>query len=472
MHINLKKILAALFLTLSAQKSSAMVLDWSGGYRFEWIEVDAPTLGSNKGRKAYGLNYLYLTPKLIAADGVNITSRFDIFNSSDAAYINSQAGQLWGLSTPSTRTAEQSPALTQTQGVSSIQVSQLYLTVNQEYGALLVGRAPYEFGLGLTHNAGKGMFDHWYDTKDVVGYKFIVNDWFFMPQVARISTPDYGQGGTITDQIYHLQYDSKEVGAKLGYIQENRKGTTGSLSTQTALPNVANIGSEINFSRSNFYFERTWATAELKFEAGFQSGETGFLNSLGETIKLGGYGMATEIYFPNKGSKHDFNLRFGMASGDDATTANVFEGYLFDRNYDVAMLLFNHRLGATNSGADLNLFNTGVIKNSTMTVKNSIDDETLSNVMYISPSTTYQWTPTLDLKNTLTYAQLMVNPINSVDFKRDLGLEWDIELIYKPSDNIRWINQVGLLFPSDAFKMSGGSSNSTYGFASKAAISF
>ncbi|HWU43088.1 MAG TPA: hypothetical protein VN132_06610, partial [Bdellovibrio sp.] len=80
-------------------------------------------------------------------------------------------------------------------------------------------------------------------------------------------------------------------------------------------------------------------------------------------------------------------------------------------------------------------------------------------------------------KNTLVYAQLLNTVKNSVAAKKDLGLEWDIELVYKPSERIQWVNQIGLLFPGQAWKNGTGpdgnlSNDFTFGLASKAAISF
>jgi hypothetical protein len=80
-------------------------------------------------------------------------------------------------------------------------------------------------------------------------------------------------------------------------------------------------------------------------------------------------------------------------------------------------------------------------------------------------------------RNTVVYAQLMNTLQNSVDAKKDLGLEWDIELVYKPIERVQWVNQLGLLFPGEAWKNGSGTGGNlgndfTFGFVSKAAISF
>ncbi|MEK2646762.1 alginate export family protein [Bdellovibrio sp. BCCA] len=459
-----KNLLKALGLSVAllSTTANAMSLDWNGGYRFEWTEVDRPSLATPTQRKAYGLNYLYLSPKIIAADGVNIISRFDVLNSS--AYPNSQVGEIWGMNTNT------NPGNAENQGSTDIKVSQLYLNVNQEYGALIVGRAPFEFGLGMTYSAGKGAFDHWYDTRDMVAYKVVIGDWFIMPVLSRKQSSGFGQGGTITTQGFQLQYESEENKSLIGVYQENVKGVKEVLgydANQIAAFGGDGVNSSLNMQRTNFVLGRGFDSFGFKLEAGFQSGETGVTKGT-QDVSVNGYGIAAELYIPRAESKWDWKLKLGMATGDDPSSTD-FGGYAFNRNYDAGMLLFNHRLGQRD------FLNTDVYKNTTtLNVGNSADDESISNAMYIAPSVGYAWNDRVDVRNTLVYGQLLNTVKNSVDSAKDLGLEWDIEVIYKPSERIQWVNQVGLLFPGEAWKNGndGLGNGFTFGFASKAAISF
>ncbi|MBV2169210.1 MAG: hypothetical protein KUL82_10940 [Bdellovibrio sp.] len=455
-----------LSVALLSTTAQAMTLDWSGGYRFEWTEVDRPSLATPTQRKAYGLNYLYLSPKVIAADGVNVISRFDVLNSS--SYPNSQVGEIWGLNN-----TQASAATSTNQGSASVQVSQLYLNVNQEYGALIAGRAPFEFGLGMTYNAGKGAFDHWYDTRDMVAYKIVVGDWFFMPVLSRKQSGGFGQGGTISSTGFQLQYENEENKSLLGVFQENVKGAKGALNysaDQIAAYGGAGTAanSDLNIQRTNFVLGRGFDSFGFKLEAGFQTGETGVTTAAGKDISVNGYGIVAELYVPRAESKWDWKLKFGMATGDDPASTE-FGGYALHRNYDAGMLLFNHRLGQRD------FLNTDIFKDTTnLNVGNSADDESISNAVFIAPSVGYAWNDRLDVRNTVVYGQMLNAVKNSVDSSKDLGLEWDIELIYKPSERIQWVNQIGLLFPGAAWKngSDGLGNDFTYGFASKAAISF
>ena len=460
------KILKMLGLSIFFVSSSAFVmnLDWEGEYRFEWTDVDRPSLSSPSQRKSYGLGYLQLSPKLIAADGVNIVSRFDVMNSE--AYPNSQLGEIWGMN------ATGNPVNSENQGSANVRVSHLYLNINQEYGSLILGRAPLEFGLGMTYSAGKGLFDHWYDNRDMIAYKIIVGDWYMMPIVSRKLSSGFNQGGTITSTGFQLQYENEENKSLIGIFQENIKGPRESLgysANQILAYGGDAVTRDLNVQRTNFILGRGFDTFGFKFEAGFQAGETG-ITLLGENVSLNGFGLATEIYTPPSESKFDWSLKLGMASGDDAVSKD-FSGYSFNRNYNVGMLMFNHRLG------QLDFLNTNVVKDAALTIGNSADDESVSNAAYIAPSVSYTWSERVDLRNTVVYGQLLNTLKNSVDSSKLLGQEWDIELIYKPSEKIQWLNQFGLLFSGEAFRNGVGATGNlgnelTYGFASKAAISF
>lgn len=475
---NLKKVTnilsSAVLVAAMPLQSMAMSIDWTGVYRTEFTQVSRPTLGTPQDTKYYGLNYLGLSPKIIAADGVNIISRFDVLGQDTGPYANSQVGQIWGsnnnVGTVPNNGAGVGAAGSRNQGTSNLKVSQLYLNVNQEYGALIVGRAPYHFGTGITFNAGSGAFDHWYQTRDMVAYKFIVGDWSFMPMSSRIYSQSEALGNSINELYFQLMYENKDSRSSLGVVQGSRKGSNAvnDLSIAAYDPAAsATVTGDLNLQKTNFFLSRDWDSFGLRFEAGFESGETGLTTATGQGINVSAYGIATELLFPRSESKWNTRIRLGMASGDNPETA-AYEGFQFDQNYDVAMLMFNHRLGKKD------FFYTNRVKDSSLGVANSVDDEAIGNTLYISPAISYAWSDRLDLKNTFTYAQLMTKQQNSVDVKKDLGIEWDIELIYKPVEKIQWVNQLGILFPGSAWK--DGASNfengATYGFTTKAAISF
>lgn len=484
----MKRFLLAAALLLGSSAASAMSLDWTGIYRIEWNQVDKPSLGDPSYRKSYGLHYLGLQPRIIVSDGVEINAKFDVLANQDSAYNNAQMGQLIGQSVPPGPGDSNIKTTSTSHYDTPVRVSHLALTVNQEYGTAIIGRAPFDFGLGMVFSAGNGPFDHWHSTMDMVAYKFNLGNISVMPILGQVSQDFPDSSNQIQDQMIQLTYDAKESNAQLGVLWGRRKAPLSANDTPvtataayTGDPGlVGGIGAtridQYSMETKDFTFSRKWESFRFRMEAAFINGDFG-VKAIpvdgGDAVNVnnGGYGIAVEMEFPRPESRWDWSLRLGAASGDDPKTTGTWEGFAFNRNYDVAMLLFNQRLGNPNR----DFLRTNVIKDTTAhDPSTSLDDEAISNAYYFSPKVKYAFNEHFELSNTLTLAQLMVQPTLSKDVKKDLGIEWDIGLNYKPRANIRWENTLGLLQPGGAFK--DGDSNLpnafTFGFTSRAAITF
>ncbi len=454
-------------------------IEWSGVYRIEGYHLKNSELrGSNKRELNYGLNHLVLRPKITAGDGLTIYGQFNIFNNS--RYPNSQMGQVFGSGVGSTTpgtSVDDSNAISENQKAETLEVSQLYLTYSHEYGQLIAGRAPIHFGLGMSHNAGRGLFDHFYDTRDLVGYKVVVGNFFFFPMFGKPSEGEIGESDDVTDFMIQAEFSNPESDVSMGVFYQLRKSgdqgsdapTPGGADGLLGGPSADNLSS-INTKLVNVYALRESEKIHLGLEASFMSGDSGARNAGGEKVTWDGFGVAGEFEYRPESSAWAWGLKAGTASGDDPTSTAKFEGFAFDRNYDVAMLMFNHPLGQAD------IFNTRLTTGTDARNNNNIteaDVETISNVMYIAPTVKYGLGDKWSLANTIVTGWLGTNPIAGKSVAKDLGYEWDINLTFEPRKGVQWVNQIGLLFPGSAFKVDGQYENKfTYGFASKAAISF
>lgn len=467
-----------------------MAVDWAGTYRFEYTEIDKVYLEAGGGRKAYLLNQLSLSPKIIAADGFNIIANFQVLG--NANYPDSQVGQQLGHGVNRGDAAgmngTSSNVNSQNQGATNLQVRELYLRVDQEYGEIVVGRAPVHFGLGLTYNAGKGAFDHWGDVHDQVGYRFMIGNLSVMPIIGKPYDYSPAQGRDVTDVMWNIEYNNPETESVFGVFYRTRTSSQASNDAYnvydvTVNPDYTQTSAASGWSttHTNILLARGWESFKFRMEAGFDSGSIGINNQAGDDIKVNGYGIALELDFPRPDSKWQWGLRMGMASGDNPTTSN-YEGYHFDRNYDLAFMLFNHPLGgydALTSRAQRNRDLRSACAAppcSAIPSEEALDEETVSNAIYISPRFTYQFGDKWQWTNTLTYAQAHANPsrVPDNDVAMDLGWEWDTGLVFRPHERIQWVNEIGFFFPGGAFKEGsvGRDAGFTYGFQSKAAISF
>lgn len=470
---SLRLLVTLLGLGLTTQ-AHALSLDWSGNYRFEYTELESTTLAEPKNRKSYMLHNLVLSPKIIAADGIEVISQFSVLGNPN--YPGSQAGQAYGIGTNPTGGPSGSNVMGRNAGSGQFEVRQLYMTVNQEYGQIVVGRAPVEFGLGMTYNAGNGAFDHWGDTHDMLGYKFLVGNLSFMPMIGKPYDFSVAAGRDVTDVMIDITYNNPETESIFAVFHSTRTSSQPSNDAGNYLGGTTTGG--WNVRNVNLLLGRGWESFKFKLEAGFSDGQTGVAIGADE-VKANGYGVVAELEFPRENSNWDWKFRTGVVSGDNPTSSN-FEGYALHRNYDLAFLMFNHPLG----GYDIFRSYFQRQQDPTCTTgpcsgyanDSALDEEAVSNVIFINPSLTYTMGDRWSLRNSLLYAQLQVNPSTVVgnDVSKNLGFEWDTSLVYKPHPRFQWVNQVGLLFPGDAWKEGsvGRDSKFTYGIQSKAAISF
>lgn len=469
-----------IFITLSifsvffVAKSKAADLEWSGIYRIEGVHVSNSELNSGKSQVDYGLHHLSLHPKIVAGDGLTLHAQFEIFNQPRNAPwgSNNQLGAAFGGGLRGNGAASSvvnSDAIADNEKPESVKVSQLYLSFVQEYGNLVVGRVPSQFGLGMSYSAGKGLFDHWYDTRDMVGYKVMLGNIFMMPIFAKRSEGAFNRSDDINDWIIHFQYENPETDLQLGVYYQVRKGSD--QGSDAPIPTIggagATHGTGINSKFLNLFALKDTEKMRSGVEVSFQSGENGVLLPSGDKSTWGGFGVAAEFEWRPTDKKWKLGAFAGMASGDDPQTNAKFEGFIFDRNYDVAMLLFNHPMGQED------FFRTALVGGGGGTDISSLDVEAISNASYLAPYHVYKVSEKWSIENRLVTGWLHTNPIIGKDVGKALGYEYDLSVNFSPRKGVMWVNRLGMLFPGEAFSAEGTyESKTAYGFETKAAISF
>ena len=468
--------------SIFAQVAQGYSLDWKGRYNFEFVGVMNPDMEASKGAsKIYGLHQLILRPNVFISDGINVYGQLHLLNNSE--YPSSSLGAFWGQGLGENTTSPQdsftSNVLSQQTGAGTLAVSQLYLSWIMGYSQLVVGRAPLDFGLGLTFNGGSGEFDHWFDSRDLIAYKIVSGNLSYTPMIASVNEGGVGLNDDVIDYIFSFEYDNKneKTPLKIGLLYQLRKasaeGNDAPINGSFGIDDSSEqeIGEGWNSGNVSVYVERKDERSRLAVEAGFQNGETG-VRSGGEEVTIQGFGVGVEWDFQPENLDVLFGVRAGYASGDNPETKE-YEGYFFDKNYDVALLLFNHPLGKAD------VFRSQLDRGSDATLErpssDRIDDQALSNALYISPNLSWQWTENLKLNGSFTYARLIESSVAGFETSLDLGYELDMGLEFQVHKNFKWLTQFGFVLPGDAFKGGGDQSfekKSVYGVITKAAISF
>src|SRR5690606_4989190 len=103
------------------------------------------------------------------------------------------------------------------------------------------------------------------------------------------------------------------------------------------LGGAGNLGAtgDVDMKTVNIFALRDSENIRLGVEAAFQSGHSGVLTASGDNVAWGGFGVAGEASYRAEQSKWRWSLKSGIASGDDPATPAKFEGFIFDRNYQV-----------------------------------------------------------------------------------------------------------------------------------------
>ncbi len=475
-------LVTATVLLFFATRAQAGDIEWSGLYRVEGVQLHHPALDSGTGvgrNKDYGIHTLILRPKIVAADGLYITSQLNVFNSNDPT-LGNQFGQYFGsgLGDGTPTSVNDSNATSESQESSDIKVTQFYLTHVQEYGSLIVGRAPLQFGLGVTHNAGRGLFDHYSDTRDLVGYKISMGNFYFLPMYAKISEGNISGHDDVSEVNFQLQYENPETDSSMGLFYQNRTSSKeGNDAPQTAYDSGA-LGVSDDFGAKNFnvFFKKETPIYNVGFEIAQQDGKTGIKNSDGKEIEMSGFALAVEYEYHAPESKNAFGLKTGYVTGDDPDTLNDYEGFIFDRNYDLAMLMFNHGLGQAD------FLHTKLIGRTDTpaaphgaTVAGKPDVEAISNVTYLSIYMQRKWHDKWSMVTTATTGWLNDTTMGAGGgtAAADLGYELDLSFVFKATDKITWINQLGYLIPGSAWEGDDQfDAKNMYGLTTKAAVSF
>ena len=486
----MRSLLAIMALIFTTGAANAADVTWGGTYRVEAVKISNPELSGEKSNKSYLLHHLVLAPKIVAADGLTIYSRLDLFNNGSfgvtpIGQVYSVAGETMGsgpggpATTPSTTTNDNnSNPFSRTQRAGALAITSLYVSWAQEFGQLIVGRTPVEFGLGTAFNAGNGLFDHYIDTKDIIGYKLVFGNLSFFPMIGKVNEGNVGEEDDVNDYLIHAQYDNPETDLSIGGIYQIRTATYAG----NDLPTSNNIGTtqpagtapiRVDGSKSTLmgiFARRSSGDFRIGLEADMLSGETGLRTQPGNlNVSLNAFAVAAEIGWKPTESKLSGGLKAGFATGDDPGTPETYEGFTLSRNYDVALLMFNHPLGSAD------VLRTGQVGSRAGPVRNAIDTEAISNAIYVAPNLQYQWKETLSFGGNAVYGVINKDPIAGGSTSRNLGFEVDLNLTWKPYDRLSWITEAAALLPGAAWS-AGTTPNAdpsfAYGLFTKAAISF
>ncbi|MBI4041642.1 MAG: hypothetical protein HY390_07235 [Deltaproteobacteria bacterium] len=305
-----------------------------------------------------------------------------------------------------------------TSGDSNFLIKNLFMEYIGDWGILKVGRIPRHWGLGIRYNAGLNAEDKFSDRTDSLFYELGLGNF----KVAAIASKIL-EGASLDTQaddtsLYegYLNYIDPELDWNVGFLYSWMKQSR-------------------NFIELNIldgYITKKFKKLKTGLEFVTTFGDPGNTTENG----VSQLGVAAEVEFEWTPALSTF-LKLGYASGPDIDKNKTLTLFAFDRNYDIAFLMFNQGLGAIST-------QTGISANA------DPDVNAIFSAYYASLGGNYHFNDRIGSRFSLALAKSPKSLVAGGG--KSWGEEVDLELWYKFLENWRFGLEGGVFFPGDLYE--------------------
>lgn len=412
---------APLLALLLSSPASASELTWDGYYRARALMHDSLSLSttneSTEGFSGAFDHRMSLRPKWILSEHATLNAQVDLFpyqlwGQESATYTDPVTGE-----TIATAAADG----TATVGAGLV-ATRAWAEAFTPVGRFAVGRMPMEWGSGILWNAGNDPDDEYGDTADRIQFSTRVGPVFVMA-------------------AYDVQFEGF-VGAE----DDMQSASVGvGYRTETAGVGLLNV---YRFQPSEEYQAYTgdiWAftelgpvRAELEVVGVFGSGN---LSTGANDVDILAFGGMLDLAYAT--DKLTVGLQGGFATGDKDPNDEKINTFSFDRDHNVALVLFEETLPTLQTSV-LNTSNAGRTTDAALTA------DGLSNVLYLRPSVKYHLFPELEAELSWFTGMMAAGP-ESTEGRTGYGNEFDLSFRYDPHPHV-WVQATGgVLLPGAYF---------------------
>ena len=423
-----------LLFLLTLLTAEAAEVEFHGHYRARGLVYDTLSLSETNpnalGRTSFVDHRLRLAPVIHASSRVGVYTQIDmlpmtVWGDSTNTWVDPVTGDAIAMAYAD-GVVPYGDADDGTSYLQNIRVTRAYADVYTEYGRLRFGRMPIDWGVGLLFNDGNDPLDEYGDTGDRVQFTTRVGPVYVMGAYELINEGLLDRDVTedamnAADLAVAWQTETLGVGLYNRYrFQRNPEfgAYNGSLWAHIEM-GPANVDAEIVgvFGRGDL--------------------DTG-VNDIQVMAAGGVIDGGIDI------DKVSGGLQFGLATGDTDPNDNVLRTFAFDRDHNVALMMFEEPmpvLGAAvpndaNGGRDTDAVRTG---------------DGISNALYIRPHVGYHLRP--DLSADLAYIggrALQLPDDEQAD--RGYGQEVDLSLTYRPFEHFSATGTAGVFFPGPYYE--------------------
>jgi len=405
---------------------------------FNTLDLDkqgAPASNNAGNQRLFSTFKLRMKPSLSITDRLTLHAMFDAFMSpyttksqEEGALLGQPATdtngygpnttnlprQLFGDGSSSSGTFSQTSL---TSGDGNFLLRAAYFEYIGDWGIFKVGRQPRHWGLGIRYNSGEKPWDKFGDRTDTLSYELGLGNFKVSALYTKIAENAIdSKKDDVTLYESYLHWNDPEKDFDLGFLytffRESRVF--------------------IAMHYLDAYFMKKAKQWQAGIEAVLGSGSPGTVSG----NMAAQVGVASEFEYDWTASLSNF-LKLGYASGPDIERTGRLTNFAFDRNYDIALLMFNQPLGAI-SGS------TGIDANS------DPDVNAIFSAYYLNIGGKYQFNDRIGTSLGWTTAQSPMALASGGD--KDYGNEIDGSLWYRFLENLKFKADTGIFFPGKLYK--------------------
>lgn len=420
-------LLAAAAFGIPAAPASAAELQIEGYYRararaFDTLSLNRD-LANSEGFASYVQHRLWLRPKILVSDeiGVFVDLRaLDnlVWGNEAVSYIDPSTGAelplefMNSLQPPATteENAEEPPT--------DITLWRAWGEAHTPAGNFKFGRMPLSWGMGIWQNDGLAIDAEYGDTADRLQWEYLFDEVF-----VRLAY-DIDSDVVVNDTDDTTSYN----GAVAFRSEETMAGLQAQLKrTPSRTFNLFSIDAT---------FDASLGVVGLGFEFVGQFGAGDLANGAND-VSVTAFGSVLDIAIE---SEPVFaGLEGGFASGDSNAADQKIKAFAFDRDYNVALMMFEQPM-PTLAASIANDVNRG------RDYETALTGPAVQNALYLRPTVGYWLHDGLSADVTGIFARVARLPEGS-NLGRSYGMEFDATVRYRPYDPFEVAFTFGAFIP-------------------------
>jgi hypothetical protein len=453
----MRRPLLTLLALLTTPTADAADLYWGGHYTTRLLSVDSLSLGSENDR-AEGLSSvldhrLQLRPTWAISPNIGLHAQLDLlymqpWGAQAATFTDPASGESTALATAdgvySAIDGEDATSVVQTFNARAV-----WADIYTPLARIRFGRVPVEWGAGLLLNAGDDFNDQYGDTSDRVVVTAKVGAVFLEGAYDLVHEGLLGEADDFHIANLALAWKTENIG--IGYLNRYR------------FQPAQNYGAYTG----DIWAKADFGTLKAELEFAFEIGG-GDLNTGANDIDIARWGGMLDLSATS--GLVSMGMELGIASGDSDLSDKKLTTFTFDRDHDVALLMFQQPMPVLEST---------VMNESTggRTLEAVRTGNAVSNAQYLRPWISYAVRRDLSLS-----AHLLAARADTLDESettgRGYGMEYGLTAEYKPYEKLIVAPTLALFTPGPYYSeyvdadLGEGFSGPVYGGRLLATVSF